>query len=106
VAALARIYQQALGAAPVYPPEVAGKAGAPADAATVAARSAWLEAALLKQFAPSDADLAALGKARAEAVQAAVLNNTGIVPERVFLTQRAPEGTSPDGAVRLELKLQ
>jgi hypothetical protein len=106
VAALARIYQQALGATPVYPPEVAGKAGAPVDAATLAARGAWLEAALLKQFAPGEDDLAALGKARAEAVQAAVLNNTGVVPERVFLTQRAPEGPTPDGAVRLELKLQ
>jgi hypothetical protein len=106
VAALARIYQQALGTAPVYPPELADKAGAPADSAALAARSDWLEAALLKQLAPSAADLAALGKARAEAVQAVVLNDTGIAPERVFLTQRAPEGVAPEGAVRLELKLQ
>ena len=106
LAALARIYQQVLGTAPLYPSELAGKPAAPADAAAVAARSAWLEAALLKQFAPAAADLAALGKARAEAVQAAILNNTGIAPERVYLTKRAPEVAAPEGAVRLELKLQ
>jgi Domain of Unknown Function (DUF748) len=106
VAALARIYQQALGAPPGYPPELAGKQGTAPDAAMLAARAAWLEAALLKQFTPDAAALAALGKARAEAVQAAVLNNTGIVPERVFLTERAPENTAPEGVTRLELKLQ
>jgi len=106
VAALARIYQQSLGVSPAYPPELAAKPGAAADAAASAARSAWLEAALLKQLAPSAEDLAALGKLRADAVQAAVLTNTGIAPERVFLTQRAPQGPAPDGAVRLELKLQ
>ncbi|MGA3158848.1 MAG: hypothetical protein ABSE43_14865, partial [Steroidobacteraceae bacterium] len=98
VAALARLYQQALGAAPAYPPELAGKPGATPDAAALAA--------LLKQFTPDAEALAALGKARAEAVQALVLNNTGIAPERVFLTERAPEGAATDGAVRLELKLQ
>lgn len=106
VAALARLYQQALGAAPAYPPELAGKPGATPDAAALAARAAWLEAALLKQFTPDAEALAALGKARAEAVQALVLNNTGIAPERVFLTDRAPEGAATDGVVRLELKLQ
>jgi hypothetical protein len=106
VAALARLYQQALGAAPAYPPELAGKPGATPDTAALAARAAWLEAALLKQFTPDAEALAALGKARAEAVQALVLNNTGIAPERVFLTERAPEGAATDGAVRLELKLQ
>jgi len=39
-----------------------------------------VEAALLKQLAPSAADLAALGKARAEAVQAVVLNDTESPP--------------------------
>lgn len=106
LAALTRIYQQTSGAAPAYTPELAAKPGAAADAATTAARSAWLETALLKQLAPSAEDLAALGKSRADAVQAAVLTNTGIAPERVFLTQRAPQGPAPDGVVRLELKLQ
>lgn len=106
VAQLARIYQQQLGAAPAYPPEMAGKPGAAADAAVLAARSQWLETALLAQFSPVPADLVALGKARADAVQTAVLNNTGIAPERVFLTQRAPEAKGSDGTVRLDLKLQ
>jgi hypothetical protein len=105
-AALARLYQQALGAAPAYPPELAGKPAAAPDVAALAVRAAWLEAALLRQFTPDAETLAALGKARAEAVQALVLNNTGIAPQRVFLTERAPESPAPDGAVRLELKLQ
>jgi hypothetical protein len=106
VAALARIYQQLLGAAPAYPAELTPKSGASPEITLLTARGAWLEAALLKQLAPQPADLAALGKARGEAVQAAVLNNTGIAPERVFLTQRASQGAPTAEAVRLELKLQ
>ena len=47
----------------------------------------------------------ALGQARAQAVQAAVLANAELKPERVFLTNQI-SGGGPDGSVRMELKLE
>ena len=46
-----------------------------------------------------------LGRARAEAAQAALLANQELQPERVFLTERE-SGGGPEGQVRMELKLQ
>jgi len=44
--------------------------------------------------------------ARADAVQAAVLGNPEIVPERVFLTERQSGKDSAAGSARMELSLQ
>src|SRR3984885_5599611 len=78
-----------------------GGAGQDADAARVA----WLEQELLLQFKPTGDQRQALGRARAEAAQAALLANQELPPERVFLTERE-SGGGPDGQVRMEMKLQ
>jgi hypothetical protein len=66
------------------------------------ANIAFLEQALRQRFAATQAQRDGLARARAEAVQAAVLSNTEIIPERVFLTERQ----SGKGAPRMELSLQ
>jgi uncharacterized protein involved in outer membrane biogenesis len=130
--ALAALYRQKFQADPVYPAETGGAPGAaPANAANAAnaadaaapapsaapptaagasldadaAHIAWLEQELLQQFKPTRDQRESLGRARAEAVQAALLANQGLAPERVFLTDRE-SGGGPDGQVRMELKLQ
>jgi hypothetical protein len=104
--ALLAVFRQKLGKEPQYPGEENGKAQNPNDPnATPAAHIRWLEQQLLPQFKPGQDDLNAFGKARAEAVQNALLTNKELQPERVFLTERASNGTE-DGLARMELKLQ
>ena len=98
--ALAAMYEAKFGEAPTYP-ESADQGSADLDAA----RTAWLEQQLLLKFAATRAQREALERARAEAARAAVLANPGLQPERVFLTDRT-SGGGPEGAVRMELKLQ
>ncbi|HEX2789850.1 MAG TPA: DUF748 domain-containing protein [Steroidobacteraceae bacterium] len=99
-AALAALYREKFQIDPVYPAEL-GAAGQDADAA----RIAWLEQELMQQFKPTRDQREALGRARAEAAQAALLANQELPPERVFLTERE-SGGGPEGQVRMELKLQ
>jgi uncharacterized protein involved in outer membrane biogenesis len=69
------------------------------------ARTAWIEARLLEGMQPDQPTLEALARQRAQAVQSAVLANTGVAPERVFITTE--RGASlKDGRVRMELKLE
>jgi uncharacterized protein involved in outer membrane biogenesis len=82
----------------------AAKSGG-ADQDADAARVAWLERELLLQFKPTGDQRQALGRARADAAQAALLANQELPPERVFLTERE-SGGGPDGQVRMEMKLQ
>jgi hypothetical protein len=132
--ALAALYRQKFQAEPVYPAALGSAAGAAAaatqgsappvtapetqgaakaDAAKPsgpaqdadAARAAWLEQELLLQFKPTRDQREALGRARAEAAQTALLANQELPPERVFLTERE-SGGGPDGQVRMEMKLQ
>ncbi len=65
----------------------------------------FVENALLARLAPTDIQLDALARSRAEAVQAALLGTGEIAPERVFLTTR-DLATQAGGAVRMELKLE
>jgi hypothetical protein len=99
----------------VYPAEASGskagdaqagdaKAGAASPDAS-ATRSAWLEQELLQQFKPTRDQRDSLGRARAEAAQAALLANPELPPARVFLTERE-SGGGPEGQVRMEMKLQ
>jgi hypothetical protein len=99
LAKLVALYRSQFKADPAYPPEAAS--GADADAS----RIAWLEQQLLPQFAPSGAQREALGLARAQAVQQAVLANSELKPERVFLVNQQ-SGGGPEGSVRMELKLE
>ncbi|HEX9139401.1 MAG TPA: DUF748 domain-containing protein [Steroidobacteraceae bacterium] len=105
-ATLTGLYTQQLGAAPVFPPELAGPPGKNPPPELLAGRIAFLETALLPHYAPNAQQRADLGQARANAVQAAVLANTEIAPERVFLSNRTPTATSPQGSVRMELQVQ
>ena len=97
--ALAELYQASFAAPPVFP------AADPANTDLEAAHGAWLEQQLLPKFAPTPAQRDALARRRAESVQAVLVANAGVAPERIFLTERS-SGTGPAGAVRMELKLQ
>jgi Domain of Unknown Function (DUF748) len=96
---LVALYRTQFKSDPDYPPE--NKAGADPDADKVA----WLQQQLLPQFAPSQAERDALGLARAQAVQSAVLANTDLKSDRVFLVNQVTGG-GLDGKVRMELKLE
>ncbi len=91
VAKLTALYRSRFHTEPEFPPETD--------------QAAWLEQQLLPQFAPTREQRDALGQARAQAVQAAVLANAELKPERVFLTNQI-SGGGPDGSVRMELKLE
>lgn len=95
---LALLYRTQFKVDPEYPPEIA--AGTDASA-----RANWLEQQLLPRYAPSAAQRDELGLARAQAVQSAVLANSELKPERVFLTNQV-SGGGPEGSVRMELKLE
>jgi uncharacterized protein involved in outer membrane biogenesis len=97
--ALAELYEAAFGAPPAFPPPE------PTDSDIDALHGAWLEQQLLPKFAATQAQRDALARSRAEAVQAAILANQTVAPERLFLTER-PSGDATAGAVRMELKLQ
>lgn len=77
----------------------------PADAADPAARIPLLEEGLRQRVTVSDTEFFALAKGRAEAVQARLLTDTGIDPDRVFLISPA-EGKAGDAGVVMELALQ
>lgn len=100
LAALTTLYQRKTNAAPAWP--------APSDPASDAtlSRIAYLESQLKPLYAISAADRDALTRARADAVQAALLTNTELTPERVFLTAISNDVKSPEGVVRMELKLE
>jgi len=99
LAKLAALYRAQFTSDPEYPPETASAADPDAD------RVSWLEQQLLPQFAPNAQARDALGQARAQAVQQAVLANTALPPQRVFLVNQA-SGGGAEGAVRMELKLE
>ncbi|HEX4025909.1 MAG TPA: DUF748 domain-containing protein [Steroidobacteraceae bacterium] len=93
--ALAALYRQQFGADPQYP----------GDAVADQARSEWLEQQLLPRFVPKRSQRDALARARADAVQAAVLTDHTLSPMRVFLIERE-SGGGPAGSVRMQLQLQ
>jgi hypothetical protein len=98
--ALTSLYQRTANAAPTFPPVSDPKAD------VTAAHLAYLESSLKPLFAISAADRDALTRARADAVQATLLANTEVSPERIYLTARSNETKSPDGVSRMELKLE
>ena len=99
LAALAKLYQEQLGMAPVYP-----VSENPAD--ILKNNIAFLEQALRPKYVAAPAAREALARARADAVQAAVLANKEIMPERVFLVERTSAKPADGGGVRMELALQ
>lgn len=71
-----------------------------------AARIAYVEPLLLARLAPSDEALQQLGRARAQAVQGALLAKPDLSAERIFITNGAAAKPGDEGMVRMELKLQ
>ena len=122
-ALLEEVYKTAFGAKPQIPPSPAatptaspgansgaapgapGAAAADPAAKAMADAIAWLEAALQQSIVVSPSDLEELGKARAAAVQAALLDGTGIEPGRIFVVT-APPLPPHDGSVRMRLALR
>ena len=96
------LYKASLKTKPAYP---AGPEGEE-KAARQARESEWLIAELRKTFAPAPAELAALGKARAEAVRQALLQGaTPVDPARLFISAR-DSAVEKEGKARMELKLE
>jgi hypothetical protein len=102
---LKSLYKAKFGKGPKFPTDVpsAGMlAGADAKAVANAAQVKWLEEQLRPKFAPGEAELAALGQARADVVKQSLLAEGAIDPGRVFIaTDKA--GTAKDDKVRVEL---
>lgn len=102
------VYKQQFGQRAKIPDEAEAPEDADRDARRVlreAHEQDWLTAELLPRFMPTDAELTALGQARAEQIQRALLASGGLPPERVFVTSAKPV-TAADGQVKLELGLE
>jgi len=98
--ALTQLYQKQFSGAPVFPP-----AGSP-EADTVGPHIAFLEKELQSRLTPTADQRVQLARSRADVVQAAILANTEISPERVFLADRDSGKTAVPGNVRMEFRLE
>jgi uncharacterized protein involved in outer membrane biogenesis len=96
-------YKEAFGHRAEIPPPPAAPQGAPPPDASAAAIG-WLEGQLRPRVGVAPAELDALAQARAGAVQAALLDGTGIDPTRVFVI-RSPPLPATAGPVRMQLAL-
>ena len=104
LAALTALYVQGMGAKPAFPaPGTGGEVPSPDPAAE---QLAWLETQLRPKYVATPEQRAALARARADAVQQAVLAGGQVPPERVFLAERASGAGGEADAVRMELKLE
>lgn len=100
LAAFSTVYQQQTGAPPAFPMDAA------MDPTAVESNLAFVEKALREKIpVPPDAR-EALARARADAVQAAILANTGVDPQRVFRSERQSGALDMAGNARMELKLE
>jgi hypothetical protein len=105
---LTALYTRLFGAEPRVPeaPERAeDQSRKEAKAQAAQARLAWLEQECRARATAEAADLQQLGTQRGEAIQAALLTDTGLAPERVFL---AAEGkvAANEQRVRFELAVK
>jgi hypothetical protein len=102
VALLTKVYAKALGGEPKYPEEITGIKAKPD---LTAAKVDFLSKALHEHIAVAAADLTALGQQRAVAIQQALLTDSQVGAERVFLVV-SDKAKNQDGKVRLELSLK
>jgi hypothetical protein len=89
--------------APLAPPE--GTPRAEAQVLAEAAAIEFLEKEARRRVAPQEEDLAALARARANAIQRALLAGSELEPSRVFLVTEG-KVAAKDGKVRFELGLK
>jgi hypothetical protein len=99
-AALEHIYASIAGSALEYPQDLQGKDADPD------AQQRFIEEALLQRFKPDDAALSSLARERARTVQDALLANSELNPERVFITSERNEGKPAGEQVRMDMKLE
>lgn len=107
------LYRKKLGKRPAYPdfsPDALKAAGKDKpelsdDDRRTAAEAQWLRSQLRPAFAPSDAELTALGSQRAASVRAALLADGSVDPTRVFIVNDM-KAAPTDGRSRLELKFE
>jgi hypothetical protein len=99
---LTQLYAKNIGAEPKYPEAISGLKTKPELAA---AQVDFLSQELHRHIAIADGDLTTLGQQRAQAVQRALLTDTQIDPERVFLAV-SDKAKQEAGMVRLELTLK
>ncbi|MGC1521185.1 MAG: DUF748 domain-containing protein, partial [Steroidobacteraceae bacterium] len=101
-ALLTKVYVKVLGGEPKYPEEVTSIKAKPD---LVAAKVDFLSKALHEHITIAAADLTSLGQQRAVAIQQALLTDTQVGADRVFLVVN-DKAKSQDGKVRLELSLK
>jgi hypothetical protein len=99
---LLQLYEKNLGGEPKFPESITSVKD---KSELAAAKVDYLNQALHEHIAVTDADLTALGQQRATAVQRALLTDTEVAPERVFLVANG-KAKGQDGRVRLELSLK
>jgi len=98
-------YQQDLGKNTPLPPTVVAVQQAKGKEAPYEPAIADLNAALIDHIQVTDADLQALGKARAQAIQDALLSGSQIDAARVFIANAAPKPESGD-KVKVEMAVK
>jgi hypothetical protein len=106
------LYRSKLGKRPAFPESLpaldarpaAGQPAPDADQQRQMQETIWLRGQLRNAFMPTNAELAALGSARATAVRDALLAKGDIDAARVFLVT-GQAATAMNGVARLELKL-
>ncbi len=100
--ALTKLYTREIGSSPKYPDMlIEGKQ----KSELTAAKIEFLTGALREHWTAGPDELKALGEQRSLALQQALLTDTGIEPERIFLVAN-DKASGKDGAVRLELSLR
>jgi hypothetical protein len=102
VALLTKVYVKTLGSEPKYPDEITNIKAKPDLAA---AKVDFLSKALHEHIAVAAADLTALGQQRAVVIQQALLTDSQVGADRVFLVV-SDKAKNQDGRVRLELSLK
>lgn len=105
--ALRALYRQAFGHKPEPPPPPAPEDASHAQKGALEdqAETDWLHAQLLAHFQPTPQALQALGQARAQAIQDALLSAGDLDPVRVF-TNSDKAASVQAGSARVELGLQ
>ncbi|MBF6023032.1 DUF748 domain-containing protein [Lysobacter niastensis] len=108
---LAKLYKQEMGERPKLPETQEAPAAEEASrkerrAARDEGEAAWLRTELIDHYKVGEAELTALGQARANAIQEALLAGGELDPTRVFVTAAGKPPTEQEGQVRIELGLE
>jgi Domain of Unknown Function (DUF748) len=106
IKALEGVYQNVLKAPPQYPPELHVNEKSKDQPPDLDGQIDYLQRTILEKMQPDQAALDALGQQRARAVQDALLANTELNAERVFITSERADVKADALQVRMEMKLE